>query len=266
MKYLWLILLIIACRSRVLAQESDLVLPIYVGHDRLAPFGGLYAVTGQYVPLYVAGDTTNAVLHLVQGERVRVAGVGRRWVKVVHKYKDYFMRRQFITLPNDLQETPDSVAAPRDATTGLIRYVGEAAVPGIAQAELMGRAKVWFATNFRTEEVLQVQDAATGALVGKAFSEVFIHGSEPTLHRLDYTIQITCRDGSYRYAISTFGFGAYLGSYSGNTGFAAEKVVFDTKLNGRQRAAIRQYKAELFRVAQQVQQQLRAALDKPVGT
>ncbi|MET4075957.1 DUF4468 domain-containing protein [Hymenobacter sp. UYCo722] len=265
MKYLWLLLLLIACHSRVAAQATNLV-PAYVGHDRLAPFSGLYAITGQYVPLYLAGDTTNAVLHLVQGERVRVTGVGRRWVQVVHKYKDYSMRRQFVTLPDDLQEIPDSVAVPRDATTGLIRYVGEAAVPGSSQAELMGRAKVWFATNFRTEEVLQVQDAATGALVGKAFSEVFIHAPEPSLHRLDYTIQITCRDGSYRYAISTFGFGAYLGSYSGNTGFAAEKVVFDTRFNGKQRAVIRQYKAELFRVAQQVQQQLRTALDKPVGS
>ena len=111
-----------------------------------------------------------------------------------------------------------------------------------------------------------MQDAATGALVGKAFSEVFIHSPEPNLHRLDYTIQITCFDGRYRYAISTFGFGTYLGSYSGNTGSAAEKVVFNTKLNGRQRSLIRQYKAELYRVARQVQQQLRTAMDKPVGS
>ena len=55
------------------------------------------------MPLYLAGDTTNAVLHLVQGERVRVTGVGRHWVQVVHKYKDYFMRRQFITLRDDLK-------------------------------------------------------------------------------------------------------------------------------------------------------------------
>lgn len=265
MKSFWLLLLLIACHHRVAAQDSERV-PVYVGHDRLAPFSGLYAVTGQYVPLYAAGDTTSAMLHLVQGERVRVGGVGQRWVQVVHKSKDYFIRRQFITLPDDLKEIPDSVAVPRDATTGLIRYVGDVLVPGSSQAELMGRAKVWFATNFRTEEVLQVQDAATGALVGKAFSEVFIHSPEPNLHRLDYTIQITCVDGRYRYAISTFGFGAYLGSYSGNTGFAAEKLVFDKKTNGQQRAIVRQYKAELYRVAQQVQQQLRTALSKPVGT
>ena len=177
------------------------------------------------MPLYPAGDTTTAVLHLVQGERLRVAAVGRRWVQVVHKYREYFMRRQFITLPNDLQEIPDSLSVPRDATTGLVRYVGGAAVPGTSQAELMSRAKVWFATNFRTEEVLQVQDAATGALVGKSLSELFIHSPEPNFHRLDYTVQITCRDGTYRYAISTFGFGAYLSAYSGNTGSAAEKVV-----------------------------------------
>lgn len=111
-----------------------------------------------------------------------------------------------------------------------------------------------------------MQDAATGALVGKAFSEIFIHAPEPNLHRLDYTIQIACHDGNYSYTISTFGFGAYLGTYNGNTGSAAEKVVFNTKINGRQRAVIRQYKAELYRVAQQVQQQLRAAMDKPVGS
>ena len=265
MKPLYLFLLALACGGRVAAQTPDFV-PVFVGHDQLAPFNKNYSVTGQYVPLYLAGDTTTAVLHLVQGERVHVAGVGQRWVQVVHKYKGYFMRRQFITLPDDLKGTPDSVAVPRDATTGLIRYVGEVPAPGSSQAELMGRAKVWFATNFRTEEVLQVQDAATGALVGKAFSEVFIHSPEPNLHRLDYTIQITCADGRYRYAISTFGFGAYLGAYSGNTGSAAEKLVFNLKPNGKQRAVIRQYKAELYRVAQQVQQQLRTAMSKPVGT
>lgn len=265
MKPLYLLLLVIACGGRAAAQTSDPI-PVYVGHDRLAPFGGLYAITGQYVPLYVAGDTTTAALHLVQGERVRVMAVGQRWVQVTYKYRNYFIQRPFVTLPDDLKEVPDSVAVPRDATTGLIRYVGDVTVPGSSQAELMGRAKVWFATNFRTEEVLQVQDAATGALVGKAFSEVFIHSPEPNLHRLDYTIQITCFDGRYRYAISTFGFGTYLGTYSGNTGFAAEKVVFDTKLNGRQRPLIRQYKAELYRVARQVQQQLRTFMDKPVGS
>jgi hypothetical protein len=265
MKPLYLFLLAFACGGRAAAQIPDPV-PVYMGHDRLAPFSGLYAVTGQYVPLYPPGDTTAAVLHLVQGERVRVKAVGQRWVQITRKYKNYFISRQFITLPNDLKEIPDSVAVPRDATTGLIRYSGDVPAPGRSQAELMGRAKVWFATNFRTEEVLQVQDAATGALVGKAFSEVFIHSPEPNLHRLDYTIQITCSDGRYRYAISTFGFGTYLSIYSGNTGSAAEKLVFTTKVNGQQRPLIRQYKAELYRVARQVQQQLRTAMDKPVGS
>lgn len=57
MKYLWLLVLIVACRGRAVAQAPDPA-PIFVGHDRLAPFSGFYAVTGQYVPLYPAGDTT----------------------------------------------------------------------------------------------------------------------------------------------------------------------------------------------------------------
>lgn len=119
MKYLWLVLLGIAWSSRVAAQTPDRI-PIYVGHERLATFSGHYAITGQYVPLYHAGDTINAVLHLVQGERVRVVWLGQLWTQVTRKSKDYFMRRQFITLPDDLKETPDSVAVPRDATTAVL--------------------------------------------------------------------------------------------------------------------------------------------------
>ena len=136
-----LFLLAVACGGPAAAQASDPV-PVCVGHDRLAPFNGLYAVTGQYVPLYLAGYTTAAALHLVQGERVRVKAVGQRWVQVTRKYKDYFISRQFVTFPDDLKEIPDSVTVPRDATTGLIRYTGDVPVLGSSQAELMGRAKV----------------------------------------------------------------------------------------------------------------------------
>ena len=247
------------------AMAQDETVPTFVGHDLLRTVGGRYNVTGQYVPLYLPGDTVAAAQHASQGERLPVQAMGSRWALVYKTGKHYFMRKEYLNLPGALALGPDSVAVPRDPATGLIRYSGEAVAPG-SQAELMGRAKVWFATGFRTKEVMQVQDAATGALVGKAFSEVFIHAPEPNTHRLDYTIQITCRDGGYRYVISSFGFGQYLGSYGGVSGTPAERVIFDTKYSGKQRAIIIKHKTELYRVALDVQQQLRAAMGKPVGS
>lgn len=258
------LLLLLLCGGPAVAQQPDGA-PVYVGHEPLAPTNRRYTVTGQFVPLYLAGDTLNTAQHANQGERLLVQGLGRTWAQVVKKQRRYFMHKQYLNLPDALSVVPDSVAVPRAPVSGLVRYTGEATVPG-TQAELMGRAKVWFATGFRTKEVLQVQDAATGALVGKASSEVFIRAPEPTAHRLDYTVQVTCGEGGYRYVISGFGFGSYLGSYGGMSSTPAERVIFDTKLNGKQRAIATKHKTELYRVAQEVQQQLRAAMSKPVGS
>ena len=262
MKFYGLLLFVLLRGGAAAAQEHG---PVYVGHDALYEYGGHYTVTGQFVPLYLPGDTLTASQHANQGESFPVQAVGARWAQVRKKGKLYFMRKQYLNLRGALVLGPDSVAVPRTPVTGLVRYVGSATAPG-TQAELMGRAQVWFATGFRTREVLQVQDPASGTLVGKAFSEVFIHGPEPTAHRLDYTIQVTCQDGGYRYIISTFGFGLYMGSVVGATSVPAELLVFDTKLNGRQRPLILQYKTELYRVAQDIQRQLREAMSKPVGS
>jgi hypothetical protein len=259
-----MLLLLLSGGGTVAAQQAD-PMPVYLGHERLEPANHNYLVTGQFVPLYTAGDTLNAARHAAQGERLLVQGLGPNWAQVVIKQKYYFLRKQFLNLPDALQTIPDSLAVPRDLATGLVRYTGEATAPG-TQAELMGRAKVWFATGFRTKEVMQVQDAATGALVGKAFSEVFIQTSESAMHRLDYIIQVTCHDGGYRYSISSFAFGQYLGSYGGASGTPAERLIFAATPNGKQRTIALKHKTELYRVAQELQQQLRAAMSKPVGS
>ena len=231
----------------------------------MIPAGGHYAITGQYVPLYLTADTTVVTQHASLGEQLPVWWLGNTWAQVRKSGKSYYVRKRYLNLPGATAIIPDSVTVPRDPVTGLIRYVGDVDLPG-TRAELMGRAQVWFATGFRTKDVLQVNDAATGTLVGRAFSEIFIHAPEPTNHRVDYNIQLTCRDGHYHYVISNFAFGAYLAPVGNGTGSAAELFVFRTKANGQQRALILKYKSELYRVAQAVQQQLRTGMSKPVGS
>lgn len=266
MKFLLFVLPLLSMWSSATAQNQFTeVVPVFVGHDLLRSVGGRYDVTGQYVPLYLPGDTLTANQYVSQGERLPVQAAGNRWALVRKDGKLYFTPKKYLNLPGALVLGSDSLALPRNPATGLIYYTGDAAAPG-TQAELMGRAQVWFATGFRTKEVMQVQDAASGTLVGKAFSEVFIHAPEPNPHRLDYTIQITCRDGGYRYVISSFGFGQYLSSFGGVSGTPVERVLFDTKLSGKQRAIVVKQKTELYRVAQELQQQLRAAMGKPVGS
>ncbi|GAB3300409.1 hypothetical protein GCM10027511_15530 [Hymenobacter humi] len=232
----------------------------------MAPYGGRHSVTGQFVSLYKwQGDTLNPALQVSQGEQLYVRGLGQKWVQVNKNNQNYFMLKKYLNVPGAIALGPDASAFPRDSKSGLIRYTGEVSVPG-TKSELMGRAQVWFASAFRTKEVLQVQDPASGALVGKAFSEIFMNGPEPTNHRLDYTIQLFCTDGGYRYVISSFGIGAYLGSFGNVTGQPAERFVFETKVNGKQRPLTLQYKTELYRVAQDVQAQLRQAMSKPAGS
>jgi hypothetical protein len=232
----------------------------------IEPYTRKHRVTGQYVPLYGTWvDTTVVAMHANQGDVVRVVGLGRKWAQVKHNGAQYFLLKRHLNIPGAIEFGPDEVAFPRDPTSGQISYEAEVAVPG-TQAELVGRAQVWLATAFRTKGVLQVQDAATGVLVGKAFSEIFVFAPDPVDHRLDFTIRLICKDGSYRYAISGFGFGAFLGSFGNVTGSPAERLVFETKFNGKQRNLVLKYKSELYRAAQEVQHQLRTAMNKPIGS
>jgi len=274
MKLLRVLVLLLLSAGAAAAQA-----PAFFGREMLVPFGGRYLVTGQFVPLYsIAGDTASVVLHANQGEALAVRAVGPTWAQVQKNFAVYYVRKQYLNVPLPFGPVPDSVAVPRDPATGLVRYAGEAAAPG-TRAELMGRAQVWFATAFRAKNVLQVQDPASGTLVGKAVSDVFINATdqEPP-HQLEYTIEISCRNGGYRYHVSSFSFSntggvVVVGTYGspstqiGTAGSApAERFVFATRTNGTQRALTLQYKAELYRVAREVQGQLRAAMRKPVGS
>ena len=133
--------------------------------------GGHYAVTGQYVPLYLTADTAVAAQHASRGETLPVRALGNAWALVRKGGKSYYVRKRYLNLPSTLA-MPDSVVVPRDPVTGLISYVGDVDVSA-TQAELMGRTRLWFATAFRAKDVFQVQDPTTGTLVGKAFSEIF---------------------------------------------------------------------------------------------
>ncbi len=262
MKTSWLLLLVLAFAGsgKAAAQTTNPKDPELMVYQ-----SGRYAITGQYVPLYLTADTTAVAQHASLGEKLPVWAIGNNWAKVRKGGKSYYVRKRYLNLPGATATIPDSVAVPRDAASGLIRYLGDADPPG-TQAELVGRAQVWFATFFRSKDVLQVQDAATGTLVGKAFSEIFIHAPEPVNHRVDYTIQVTCRDGHYHYSITNFAFGTYLMPIGNGTGIPAELFVFQTKANGQQRALILKYKAEVYRVARDLQSQLRAAMSKPAGS
>lgn len=267
MKLLWLVALALIS-ERAVAQ-----LP---AQDGFRPYGYRHTITGQFVPMYAdAKDTSVVARRANQGEDFAVRSLGNTWAKVVYKgTKIYYVRKRYLNVPGAFVLTPEAAVFPRDSTTGLVRYVGEGTASG-TQAELMARAQVWFASALRSKDVLQVQETAAGALVGKAYSEVFLKHFGAASKRLGYTIQLTCRDGRYQYVISSFEFqenyvstvtaDANSSAYQTINNIPAERLLSETNYNGQQSDLVMQYKSELYRVGRDLQSQLRTAMNKPIG-
>jgi hypothetical protein len=106
-------------------------------------------------------------------------------------------------------QVADSVKLPIDPDTKRITYADVVQVPGVSQAELYTRAKLWFAEAFKSaKQVVQADEKDAGIVQGEAWSPMeahFMGKNMPASNtRLWYTVKLACRDGRYRYEISEF--------------------------------------------------------------
>jgi hypothetical protein len=102
-----------------------------------------------------------------------------------------------------------SAKLPIDSVTHRITYAEVVQLPGLSQAELYTRAKLWFAEAFKSgKQVIQTDDKEAGVVQGKAWTSVevhFLNDDQPaSVMGLWYTVTLTCRRGHYRYEITEF--------------------------------------------------------------
>jgi hypothetical protein len=103
----------------------------------------------------------------------------------------------------------DSVKLPLDAATKRITYTDVVQVPGVSQAELYTRAKLWFADTFKSpKSVIQADEKDAGVVQGEGWSPMQAHFMGKNLPaselRLWYTVKLACREGRYRYEVTEF--------------------------------------------------------------
>jgi hypothetical protein len=101
----------------------------------------------------------------------------------------------------------DSVRFPLDTETKRITFTEVVAMPGVSQAELYTRAKVWFATTFKAPKlVVQADEKETGIIQGESWAPIQVHYLGPKRPaselRLWCTIKFAFKDGRYRYEIT----------------------------------------------------------------
>ena len=98
---------------------------------------------------------------------------------------------------------------PTDSLSQRIPFRGVVAVPGVAAAELQARAREWVALTFEdAHQVLQLDDAARGVLIGRAYTNSWV---DRALHPnddpqpLSFAFRLDFRDGRYRYEVFELG-------------------------------------------------------------
>lgn len=99
-------------------------------------------------------------------------------------------------------EAQNAIQLPIDSTTGKVTFSEIVQVEGIAKDELYLRAKDWFVRYFNSaNDVLQIDDAGTGRLVGKGMTRLSMSSSS---YSLFYSVTILVKDGRYKCVISDF--------------------------------------------------------------
>ena len=98
---------------------------------------------------------------------------------------------------------------PTDSLAQRVPFRGVVPVPGVPAAELQARAREWVALTFEdAHQVIQLDDAARGVLIGRAVTETWV---DRVLHpnddpqRLSFAFRLDFREGRYRYEVFELG-------------------------------------------------------------
>lgn len=89
-----------------------------------------------------------------------------------------------------------------------LTYTEVVEIKEVTKDELYNRAKKWFVTTYKSgNQVIQLDDKETGAIIGKAsmkYQPRPFTGSEKINGLIHYTISINLKNGRYKYEITDF--------------------------------------------------------------
>ncbi|MDO7849195.1 DUF4468 domain-containing protein [Hymenobacter sp. M29] len=162
----------------------------------------------------------------------------------------------------------DSLKFPLDADTHRITYAEVVPVEGASQAELYARAKLWFASTFKSaKDVVQAEDKEAGVLQGKGWQDIYIKSMGiPSASKLWYTVKLAVKDGRYRYEVTEFEIQSYPSKYVYNpTPTSAESILLKEKVSGMVKGIIRQERQQVDGAAHQLVTAIRSGMAKPAA-
>jgi hypothetical protein len=162
-------------------------------------------------------------------------------------------------------QVADTVKLPVDPATQHITYTGVVQVPGVSQAELYTRAKLWFANTFKSAtEVVQADEKEAGIVQGRGWAPISVHfigPKRPTTNlRMWQTIKIMVKEGRYRYEITN------LESELGGDNIPLEKSLLTWGMSGpKYTTVITEYKQQVKDGAQALGASIAAGMSKPAA-
>jgi hypothetical protein len=202
---------------------------------------------------------------------VRVSGrLGKRWAILQKGDNGYVVRAS--ELPADVQQVLASATPlkplPFDPTTGKLVYTEVVQVPGASQAELYARAKLWFASTFKSaKDVVQAEDKEAGIIQGTGFQEIIVMAMGLPIHeRLWYTIKIAIKEGRYKYDITDFRVQNYPSRYNLNPSepVAAEGYL-KTDKKGAMQGLVRSTRREVAFAGTNMTTSITSGMSKPAA-
>jgi hypothetical protein len=227
------------------------------------------------VPAYrtLADTTGKPSSKLFAHSTVDVIGrLGNRWTIVRKGDTEYAIRTS--QLPTDAQQVAMGALAakaiPFDPATNKILYTEVVQVPGTSQTELYTRAKLWFASTFKSAKaVVQADEKEVGVIQGSAFQSISVMAlGMPSRVRLWYTVKMTLKDGRYKYEITDFQVQDNPSQYNLNPELVLAEGYIDTyQKKGIRLSIARSARRELAFAGTQLSAAIISGMSKPaVGT
>jgi hypothetical protein len=209
-------------------------------------------------------------------EEVRVVGQeSPQWAIISGPDANYFIRQRDlaacaggVTLQEATRQLMAQVSLPIDPTTRLISYSQVVQVPNASKNELYARAKIWFASTFKSaQSVIQADEKEAGVLIGKGWQQVYVRIlGTPLSVKLWYTVKLSFKEGKYRYELTNFMFESEP-SPSDRTPqpIAAENYTAQVNKKGELTAIARNHVNSLDKAARSTEKSLQASMSQPAA-
>lgn len=220
----------------------------------------------------LADTASKPFTKLFAHSNVRVSGrLGKRWAVLQKGDGEYVVRTS--DLPADVQQVVASAVPlkplPFAPTTGKLLYTEVVQVPGVSQAELYARAKLWFANTFKSaKDVVQAEDKDAGIIQGTGFQDITVVSMGlPVREKLWYTIKIALKEGRYKYNITDFRVQNYPSQYNLNPGepVAAESYINTDQKKGTLLSVARSARRELALAGTAMTSSITTSMSKPAA-